>query len=191
VWALLEGTDGTRLFSSPVGSDTWTEGVAPGPGERHALVPHGDRMLLMTYLGNDTATLGPVSSLDEAAPIPCRRSPLPPRASGSTLWVTCPGPGGGVTVLRSTDASTWTSVKATTRTAPVTYPMSPETTFLVSFEGGRLVGANGVVDVPLELEDHETVDDGVFASAETGYLLTNQGRVLRSDDGGHRWEEIG
>jgi DNA-directed RNA polymerase specialized sigma24 family protein len=191
VWVLLSGYDGLFLWRSEVGTDDWTEVPAPFPAaSRYALVPLGDQMYVMQYLDKGRAALSPATDPTTAYRIPCTRQPLPPRSSPGAIWVTCPDDGAGLTVKSSVDGVSWEEVGVSQNTVGGSYPITDTQTFVVTSHGGRLVSAHEQTDVPLGLRDSESISDGAFVTPSRAYLLTDRGRILRTDDGGRSWSEV-
>ncbi len=191
VWVLLHQPDGPHVWQSPIGSDDWVELPAPREdASRYALAPLRGEMWVVQYFDRRTV-MSPARAPDRTYPVPCTSDPVPPRPSGGALWVTCPDEGRGLTVKRTRDGRSWVEIARSQGTAAGSVPISDEATFVVTGSGGRRVTAQGLTDVPLQRLDGESVESGTFVSDEIGFLLTDQGRVLRSDNGGRSWTEVG
>lgn len=192
IWALLHSPAEAHLYTSEIGTDEWQEFAGfQGVVDRYALVPLEDDMFLMSYHADGSTALTRADPSAVRHPIPCDHTPLPPRAARSVLWLTCSEDDGLVHVLRSGDGATWTEVYASDATVPGSYPVSDDTTFVVTREGGRLISQGTAEDVSLGVEAGELITDGGFVTEKVGFLVTEAGRVLRTDDGGHSWREIG
>lgn len=191
VYVLLPSADGSPLYTAEIGSDEFTEVDATfPPGSGSFLVPLGDRMFVLSYLV-DGATLIDVATTERHV-IPCEEPLLPPRSSGGALFATCPDhrQRGTVAVLRSVNGHTWEQLGRSERTRFDTYPVDDERTFVITSEGGRIVERSAQIDVPIDIDGNETITNGQFVTPEVGFLLTDSGRLLRSEDGGESWEEI-
>ncbi|HSV41226.1 MAG TPA: hypothetical protein VLI04_20865 [Nocardioidaceae bacterium] len=194
-WVLLQAGQELHLWTSELGSDSWEEATAPSRlSGRVSLAPRGDDMWLAQF-GRSEVALTPVASPDaKGTPVPsCAVAPFPPRQSpeGEALWVTCADGEPGLLVKRSLDGVAWTDVGRSAFSAADSIPISDEATLVRTSDGVRLMGMRGPVEVPLELQRGVTVEGGVFVDSEVGFLLTSAGQVLRSDDGGRSWAEIG
>lgn len=193
VWLLLYGgREGVQLWSSAVGSDDWRQEDPPPPGsDRYALTTLDGQLLVVDYprLRPTGVSAPPFAERHE---IPCVSQPLPPLPSDGALWATC-DTDGGVDVLRSTDGRQWTYVVHSPATAAGAFPISAQRAFVVTATGARVISTTGqpLGEASLGLETFESVEDGAFVTARIGFLLTSQGSIVRTDDGGRTWDEIG
>jgi DNA-directed RNA polymerase specialized sigma24 family protein len=191
-WVLLQTPEHLTLWRSEVGSDDWQMLTTRfAAASSYALVPFGASMLVVTYPSKGEATLAPASGEGSAHAIPCTAQPVPPAASKDALWVTCPDEGNGVAIKRSSDGSSWQDVALSPGTAAGSFPISEDATFVMASGGGRVVSDQGLTDVDMGLQNGESLEDGVFATPDIGFVITGSGRILRSDDGGLHWHEIG
>lgn len=192
--ALADTPDGVALFSSPQVHDEWQALPMPfrlgAVRSSLAVTPRMWAFVASTAGGADVVvhsrdagrhwqqTESPCGAVDSAV------------AAGQSLWLTCQDAGGAV--RKSSDGAHWTPVaKVDMGRGAQLAPVSDLVTLLYHGGEAALVSAAGPQDVRLPLRQGETVRQAEFTGPTTGFLVTSQGRALRSDDGGRTWSLLG
>jgi len=185
---------GTRLWSTPIGSDDWTTVDLPDPGSATDIETVGDRVVAEA---SDEGLASPrlLSSVDGSdwtrldLPCPGENQPYP---GATEVFLLCPS-AKGATIHRSVGLASWELFGHSDLTAvTASVPLSDDRVLLLGSPHDLLVTADGSEPVDVGLQgDEEVFQDTGGVAGDTAYLVTSKHRILVSRDSGLMWSELG
>lgn len=191
-YAVLTHGDGTsQLLRAPIDSDHWTP-VATGLSLNDAaggLAVSDTFVAFLARQGHREVLASDVAGVWTAQHIPCPRGAPTISANRDSLWLLCSGsdphaytsPDGG---------ATWQPVAVTLSSADVVAARGPDRALVASAHEVEVLdgGSGQVANLPSSAAAYAVYAG--FTDDQTGYLILNDGSLLRTSNSGLAWAPV-
>lgn len=191
-YAVLTHGDRTiDLLRAPIDSDHWTP-VRTGLSLTDAaggLAVSDNLVAFLARHGNRTVLASEVAGIWTAQDIPCPRGAPTISANRDSLWLLCSG--SAPRAFTSADAgATWQPVAVTLGSADVIAARGPDRAVVASAHEVEVLDGHSVQVASLPSNAGAYAVYTGFTDDKTGYLILNDGSLLRTSTSGLDWEPV-